>query len=269
MAYINTESHNNQFTVKTPYFKLQLADSNENRKILMVIFRSLQDLETGKHLFTFQMIADTFGYGDRRNVNNYWREFEQCEKNIPDYIQRKRKVDQEVVQAVQAELKENIQAPLPELCEKTNERLGRSDLTSANIQAALEQIPCTVIRKVIRSRWEAGTFYPKEEVILEEAMSALQSNSPQKKKCMLKIMSDLQIEGRLPDEEKETSIDERKAAEQLLDINASPNDISEPVRFKVAAMGLYFWNVPLSRIGLWLGKGKSTIWSWVTLFGEK
>ncbi|MBF0235922.1 MAG: hypothetical protein HQK65_23250 [Desulfamplus sp.] len=30
-------------------------------------------------------------------------------------------------------------------------------------------------------------------------------------------------------------------------------------------MSLYFWNVPLSRIGMWFGgKSKSTIWRWVT-----
>lgn len=265
MTYINTKSHDHQITVKTPYWKLQLADSQGNRKILMVILRGLQDPETGKHLFTFQMIADVFGYRDRRNVNNYWREFKLCEKNIPDYITRKRKVGQEVVQAVQAVLQKNVLSRLPDLCIKTNERLGRSDLTTGNIQAALDQIPCTVIRKVIRSKWESGTFHPKEEVVLSEAMSALQNNDPQKKGCVLKIMSDLKIEARTPDERQENSINERQAAEQLLDIHATPDDIPESVRLKVIAMSLYFWNVPLSRIGLWMGKGKSTIWNWVTL----
>jgi hypothetical protein len=148
MTYIDAEYQDNQITVKTAYWQLQLADSQANRKILMVILRGLKFPGTDKHVFTFKEIADALiNYRDRRNVNNYWREFEQCEKNIPDYIHRKRKVDQKVIQAVQAELKQNIQAPLAELCEKTNERLGRSDLTSANIRTALEQIPCTVIRK--------------------------------------------------------------------------------------------------------------------------
>ena len=31
----------------------------------------------------------------------------------------------------------------------------------------------------------------------------------------------------------------------------------------VFAMNLYFWNVPLSRLGMWLGKDKSTMYGWV------
>jgi transposase-like protein len=265
MSYLETSQHKGQLTVKTPQWNFQIADTKSNRKVLMVILRSLQHPVTERPLFTFKKIADAFGYPDRRNVNNYWRDFEQCGQDILDYIRRKRKVDENVVQAVQSELAGNIQAKLPELCLKTNERLGRSDLTPENIQTALEQIPCTVIRREVIYRWESGTFHPKEKYILEEAMAALQQKSPQKKQCTLKLLSDLNIKADNSDEEDQCNNIQKEYAEELLDVNASVDEIPESVRMKVVAMTFYFWNVPLSRIGIWCGKSKSTIWNWITV----
>ena len=131
MTYLNTEYHANQITVNTPQWKLTIGDTPVNRKVLMVFLRALQDPVKNKHLFTFKKIAEAFKYPDRRNVNNYWREFEQNGRDVLNYILRKRKVDMTVVQAVELELKGNIQAPLSELCTGTNERLKRSDLTVA------------------------------------------------------------------------------------------------------------------------------------------
>ncbi|MCI5116263.1 MAG: DDE domain-containing protein [Candidatus Electrothrix sp. AW1] len=264
-TYLETSQHEGQLTVKTPQWNFQIADTKSNRKVLMVILRSLQHPVTERPLFTFKKIADAFGYPDRRNVNNYWRDFEQCGQDILSYIRRKRKVDKNVVQAVQSELAGNIQAKLPELCLKTNERLGRSDLTPENIQTALEQIPCTVIRREVIYRWESGTFHPKEKYILEEAMAALQQKSPQKKQCTLKLLSDLNIKADNSDEEDQCNNIQKEYAEELLDVNASVDEIPESVRMKVVAMTFYFWNVPLSRIGIWCGKSKSTIWNWITV----
>jgi hypothetical protein len=136
-------------------------------------------------VYTFQEIAEAFGYADRRNVHNYWREFVACGQEFFAFVRRKRKVDDIVVAAVEAELRTNLWSSLSALCAGTNQRLGRSDVTVANIQAALEQIPCSVIRDVVISKWEAGRFQPKagrfqpkEEVILEEVMAALETGEP-------------------------------------------------------------------------------------------
>ena len=265
MTYLSSKLHDGQITVKTPHWQLELADTRSNRQVLMVILRAFRNPETGKPLFTFQNIADAFNYRDRRNVNNYWREFQNCGEDISNYIARKRKVDQKVVRAVQSVLEGNIQAKTSELCCKTNEKLGRSDLSPANIRTALDKIPCTVIRKELISGWESGVFHPKEKVILEEAMTALEQDSPKKKRRVLNLLSDLGMKPHQPDEKKEINRDAAEAAEKLLDINSSPADIPELLRLKVIAMTLYFWNVPLSRIGIWFGMSKSTMWRWVTV----
>jgi hypothetical protein len=49
---------------------------------------------------------------------------------------------------------------------RVNQRLGRKDLTSANLRVALEQIPCTVIHQKVLHEAAVGAFHPKEEVVL-------------------------------------------------------------------------------------------------------
>lgn len=253
-----------QINVKMSQWDLSIADTATNRKILLVFLRSLKDSVNNKHIFTFQKIADEFGYADRRNVNNYWRDFEKSDLDILRLITRKRKVDNTVVKAVESELKGNIQASLSELCSQVNKQLKRCDLRPTNIRAALEQIPCTVIRREVISKWDSGTFHPKEKVILEEAMRALQEDSSPKKKQVLKLLSGSNIEASEPEETKIVQNNQWEAVDKLLDVNSSADEIPESIQQMVIALSLYYWNVPLSRIGIWFGKSKSTVWIWVT-----
>jgi len=67
-------------------FKIPCTPSNI--KFIMVFLRLLLG-KAGTHICTFQNIADLFGYNDRRNVNNYWREFVNHNFDILDFLSRK------------------------------------------------------------------------------------------------------------------------------------------------------------------------------------
>jgi transposase-like protein len=54
-----------------------------------LVFLRLLIGEGGNNLLTFQQIADLVGHSDRRNVNNFWREFEQHGSDILAYLSRK------------------------------------------------------------------------------------------------------------------------------------------------------------------------------------
>jgi transposase-like protein len=54
-----------------------------------LVFLRLLVGKGGINLLTFQQIADLFDYPDRRNVNNFWREFEQHGHDILAYLSRK------------------------------------------------------------------------------------------------------------------------------------------------------------------------------------
>ena len=174
MADLEVRFHENRFEIISQVFCCTIHDTWENRKVWFVILRLLCSRETGKPLFSYQRIAAVFGYKARQNINNYVREYEQCDENLFDYLRHKRKVDPVVVEAVRAELSKNVLAKTGALCVQVNQQLGRHDLSSANIRVALEQIPCTVIRQTVLREIAAGAFHPKEDVVLAELFAVLE-----------------------------------------------------------------------------------------------
>ncbi len=58
-------------------------------------------------------------------------------------------------------------------------------------------------------------------------------------------------------------VQQEQALSSLLSPNASVSALPPRIRLMVVALTLYFWNVPLSRIALWLGVSKSTVYNWV------
>lgn len=128
----------------------------------------------GKPLFSYQRIADAFGYQASQNINNYVREYEQCDENLFDYLRHKRKVEPVVVEAVRTELSKDILAKTEVVRVQVNHRLGRHDITSDNIRVAFEQIPCTVIRQHAMRGLADGAFHSKETVVLAELFAALE-----------------------------------------------------------------------------------------------
>lgn len=264
MAYLEVENRESTLVVKTGLGAMELSNDQVNKKLCLIFLRMWTDLESGKAIYTYQQIADAFGYADRRNVHNFWQEFMECEGKFLDFLLRKRKVDSTVVDAVSEQLQLNIPSSLAQLCAVTNERLGRSDLTVANIRTALEQIPCTVIRNEIVSKWEEGSFHPREEVILEETLAALEGeeNSGQRGRVQ-EVLSKVGIKPGDDHQDEVVQQGQWEALSDLLKPDLPVSDISERIRQMVFALNLYYWNVPLSRIGLWLGVSKSTVYGWV------
>lgn len=174
MASIEVEKQDKRLVIRSQAFCCDIRDTWENRKVVFVVFRLLRATKTGKPLFTYQSLADGFGYADRRNIHNYIQGFQHCDEDFLAYLRRKRKVDPLVVAAVEQELREEVFIPARDLRNRVNQRLHRGDLTSANIRAALEQIPCTVIRKTVLRELKKGGVHPKEEHVLSELFSVLE-----------------------------------------------------------------------------------------------
>jgi transposase-like protein len=263
MAHLTIECHDNRVTIRSQAFWCEFLDTWANRKVLFVIVRALRSPETGKPLVTYQELAEGFAYSDRRNVQNFWQEFEACEADFEAYLRRKRKVDVAVVAAVTEEVR---QAPLESeavLRERVSARLGRDDLSSVNIHAALAQVPCTVVRSRLRRDWEAGRFHPKEAVVLQDALAVLQQTTSEESQRMGRWLEDLGITA---GEVGTAGVMQRQQADgvrALLNPTGAVAAIPERMRLMVMALTLYFWNVPLSRLGLWLGVSKSTVYAWV------
>jgi transposase-like protein len=177
MAYLEVQFHEDRFEIISQVFCCEIHDTWENRKVWFVILRSLCSPNTQKPLFSYQRIADAFGYKARQNINNYVREYESCDENMFAYLRHKRKVAPVVVEAVLNELGKDVLAKTGALCLRVNHRLGRSDLTSANIGVALEQIPCSVIRSKVLREIAKGRLHPKEDVVLAELFAIVEQGA--------------------------------------------------------------------------------------------
>ena len=68
--------------------RFSIPRTKANIKFIIVFLRLLLGRD-GSRLCTFIDIAKMFGYADRRNVNNYWREFEQQNYDILGFLSRK------------------------------------------------------------------------------------------------------------------------------------------------------------------------------------
>ena len=74
----------------------ELPDTPANRRGAMILLRGLHRRD-GWPLVTYERLAQQLGYADRRNVHNFWAEFEACDADLAAFLQRRKKVDAEVV----------------------------------------------------------------------------------------------------------------------------------------------------------------------------
>ncbi len=68
--------------------ELNEYDNKVNRKVLSIVGRQLRYVETGKPVCTHQAVADQIGYADRRNVQNFTHEFDECKGDFQTLISR-------------------------------------------------------------------------------------------------------------------------------------------------------------------------------------
>ena len=264
MAYLNVSSQDGMYHISSQDFCVQFPDTEKNKQVFCLLLRTLQDPETGKPLFTHEQIAKAFGYKARQNTQNFEQEFKKCGGDLLAYLQRNCKVDASVVQAVGEVLRQHPLASAPTLCPLVSERLGRTDVTPANIRTALQKVSCTVIRPGLQRQWEQGTFHPKEVVVLEQALAALLETSSPPTSSVAEDLLALAVTPAEPDEVQAVQRQQAEAAPILLNARATIAQIPMKIRLMVVAFTLYYWNVPLSRIALWLGVSPSTVLNWVT-----
>src|SRR4029453_6741033 len=91
----------------------------------------------------------------------------------------KRKVDPTVVEGVLHELLQTPLAGPTELGPRVQARLGRDDLTVANIACALEQISCVPVLRTLRQQLETGHVHYQEAWLLTEVLENLSLPAPQ------------------------------------------------------------------------------------------
>ena len=88
MAHLTVEIHDKIIHIRSQAFCGEFQNTDENQKALFVFLRRLSHPETGKALFTYQQIADAFNKHDRRDIENFVREFRQRGGDFLNYLAR-------------------------------------------------------------------------------------------------------------------------------------------------------------------------------------
>lgn len=191
-------------------------------------------------------------------MQNHEQRFAESGNNIRDYLNRKRKVDEDIVKSVEEELFKDILANKEELAIEVNEQLGRDDITAGNIDVALEQISANQIRKIVKKEMSSGNLQYKEEYLLEEVLSALQSEDKELQEKGLKLLQRSGIKEEA--EEKDDNWEpDKEVIKTLLTPNVALSKIPLRVQLVVFSLCLYGYGIPLSVLGKWLGVHKTTV----------
>ena len=225
-----------------------LPDTPSNRKSMVVFLRSLLDDE-GKHIFTFQELSSLFNSNNRQSSSQHIEDFRDSRSDFLDYLTRKRKVDGVVVEAVAYELRRDPLANLTELAERVNIRLGRKDLTEANIKVALEQISYQQIRDSILSQLAKGKAHYQESYLLSEMM---ESGNSIGQKAGIQIP---ETDGMI--------ISDPTSVRSLITPDIPISSVKDSLKWIVFCMVLYYHGLPLSVLGSWLKVHKTTVLRWM------
>ena len=250
-------------TIQTDVFTIgPLPDSDENKQALLVFLREFRG-RNNRWLFTHKELAGILGSTNRQASSGHCEEFRATGREILDFLNRRRKVDQTVVTAVEAIVSSEPLIPGVQLADRVNKKLDRTDLTPVNIDDALDQISCRVVRGSLRTQIESGQIHWSEQPLLEEIMGAL-SKVPVAK-TSIPLIEKLTASGiEAADEEVDVSPNAAtppalSVVEALLTPGAPLTSIPAVWQLTVFCMVLFGHGVPLSALGSWLGIHKTTV----------
>lgn len=240
-----------RFRVRTPEVSTQwLLDTPSNRHLTVVWFRLMVDAQ-GKPCFTLQELAALVGSANRQAASQHLEDFRQCGEDFRAFVLRKRKVDAAVVEGVFTELLQTPLAGPTELVSRVNGRLGRTDLTAANIEGALEQISCVPVLRTLRRQLAAGQVHYQEAWLLTEMLESLS------------LPTTLPAGWSGPSADRGMRIADPTALAALLTPDLPLAQVPGSLCWLTFIMTLFYWNVPLSVLGRWCGVHKTTILRWV------
>jgi transposase-like protein len=277
MAELQIVLEDNIYKVSSQDFYLEFpAVCDANQKALILFLRSFKKRAGRRHgLFSQEQLAKAipdFKGESKQSIQDHERRFAESGQEMQLYLNRKRKVDEQVVGALSKELEHSPFARLEELATGVNQRLSRSDITAVNIRAGLEALPCLGYRKIVCQQLEKGEVHYQESYLLEQAFEALEERGGRFKNPLsekqTRIFNLLEEAGCQVEEEssvkgmKISDVDKERL-EGLCDPGKRLSEISEQIRLVVLCVVLYANGISLRVLGNWLGVHKSTILRWI------
>ncbi len=251
-----------------------LPDTWANRRGAMILLRGLHQRD-GRPLVTDEYLAQALGYADRRNVHNFWAEFEASGSDLAAFMQRRKKVDAEVIARCEqiwtahplwtcGQVHAEFRRRWPESGEQLNEQ---------NIRTAGHQVGFVGIQSVLRRQLADGQVHYKEPVLLDTLLELAQAGAQAQAKAATPVcpLPDVleSVAPRGPERVEPTPDAPAPVAaleEVLLHGEASPPELAQVWEGGTGtvwlAFILYYHGVSLEVIGRFFGVHKTTVMRW-------
>jgi transposase-like protein len=244
MTHLTVEYHDGLMEIRSQVFCGTFQETENNKRLLFILLRLFVCPMTGKPFFTWQEIADAFGKKDRRNMQNFMQEFQQCEGDFLRYLARKATKKDAVFPLVEAQI---LAAPLLSIAKHyrafcathTQERVCEQ-----TFRHYIHEIPATKILKRIRQLGFKQERRFDMRRYLQELL-ALDTLSQAKKK---------EIVEQFPDVEPSRPCSLRNKGERLTSVSIAP---------KLLAVILYVCGLSQEMLAMLFGVSKTSIHHWM------
>ncbi len=254
---------------------VEMPDTWANRRGLMIMLRCLRTAE-GRWLVSFERIAEEMGYADRRNVHNFWMEFESCGGDLETFLVRRKKVDAEVVsrceQIWQAHPLWRASQVLGEYQQRWPEQ--GAGLSEANMRTAGHQISFLKLQSVLRRQLQEGSVSYREPVLLEQLfeLATVGAQAQAQEAGSVSVLPEeleyVSAQGTAPDLSEVSSPGVVQQIEtSLLSGDCSPSALATlwegTTGWLMLMFVLYYHKVSLSVLGKLFGVHKTTVMRWL------
>jgi transposase-like protein len=259
---------------------LEVPDPWANRRGVMILLRWLRRAD-GRPLVTYEHIAQALGYADRRNVHTFWAEFEADGADLAAFLQRRKKVDAEVVarceQIWQAHPLWSSAQVHAEFVRRWPEQGAR--LSEQNIRTAGQQVGFLGMQHALRRQWAEGHSHYQEPVFLAALLDLAHAGAQAQANEALPIhpIPDL-LESVCPSGPAQAGLAPEAAIpvaaleDILLHGEASPSRLAQvwegATGVILLAFILYYHGVSLEVIGRFFSVHKTTVLRWITLLAQ-
>jgi transposase-like protein len=242
-----------------------------------MIFLRCMHTSDGRRLVTFERLAEELGYADRRNVHNFWMEFERCGGDLEGFLLRQKKVDGEVVARCESIWQAHPLWSATQVYEEYSQRWPESSagLTAANIRTAGHQISFLKIQQSLRGQLQEGSVCYREAVLFDQLFELAGAGAEsQAKKAgttspLPEILETISPQGTTPDLGDGPPRRLVKGAEtSLLAGDTSPSALAAlwegTTGWLMLMFVLYYHGLSLSVLGTLFGVHKTTVMRWLS-----
>lgn len=244
MAHLAVEINENTIEIRSQAFCGEFQNTDENQKALFVFLRLLSCPETGKSLFTNQQVADAFGKKDRRDIDNFVRDFRKRGGDFLRYLARKNAKQERGFPAIERQI---VESPLLSIAEHYRlfcEAHPHDRICEQTFRSYVNEIAVTKILKRVRQFGFKKDQSFDVRRYLEEVL-ALERLSRAKQKEIVETFPEVDVSS-------SAVIGSRFAGLSCASLQK-----------KLVVVMLYACTVPQEVLALLFGVGKTSIHHWI------